>query len=126
MLKQITVLQERDSCLALAFLLLIIWCYTGQSLFAYITMAALFIGMICPKAMRPFAAVWYGFASLAGKVSSAILLSAVWFFLVTPVGIVRRVLRRDPLLFKQWKKGGQSCFITREHAYRANDLKHPY
>ena len=122
----ITPLQDRDAGLALAFLLLLLWLFFKLDIFIYLAMAALLIAMIWAKAMRPFAIVWFGLAQVLGGVVSRILLAAVWLGMVVPVGLMRRLAGKDNLRLKQWRKGTDSVFVTRNHVYSADDLENPY
>lgn len=126
MFKSITGYQERDSCLALTFLLLVIWCFFRHNAIIYAAMAVLLAGMIWPGLMKPFAFAWYGLAMLLGKVTSSILLTVVWVCMVLPVGLARRLMGRDALGLKKWRNGSESCFVTRDHVYTSDDLKNPY
>lgn len=126
MFKSITGYQERDSCLALTFLFLLIWLFSKRVELVYAAMAVLLLGMIWPSAMRPFAWFWYGLAAVLGKFVSSILLGMVWLVLVLPVGLIRRAMGRDSLRLTCWHKGEDTCFVVREHVYNADDLKNPY
>ncbi len=46
--------------------------------------------------------------------------------LVLPVGLVRRLLGKDSMRIKSWKKGKESVFRVRDHRFSAKDLEHPY
>jgi hypothetical protein len=52
-------------------------------------------------AIRPFRAIscraWTAFGRLIGLIISRLLLGTVFFALVTPMGLVLRLLRKDPL-----------------------------
>lgn len=126
MFKSITGSQERDACLALAFLLLLIWLFCKASGFVYAAMAVILAGMIWAPIMRPFAFLWFGLAKVLGGVMSSVLLSIVWAALVLPVGLIRRAMGRDALRLKQWHDGSASCFVERNHTFTAEDLRHPY
>lgn len=126
MFKSITPLQERDSCLALVFLLLLVWFFWRRTELVYAAMAALLLGMIWPGAYKPFARAWYGLAMALGKVTSSILLSAVWLAMVLPVGFIRRMMGKDALRLREYRKGQESCFVKRDHTYKAADLINPY
>lgn len=126
MFKSITSSQERDACLALAFLLLLIWLFCKLNGLVYAAMAVILAGMIWSPLMRPFAFLWFGLARVLGGVMSSALLSIVWVALVLPVGLVRRAMGRDSLRLKQWHDGKDSCFVVRERTFTAEDLKHPY
>ncbi len=126
MFKSITGAQERDACLALAFLLLLVWFFCRNAGFIYAAMAAILLGMIWPASMRPFACLWFGLAKVMGGFMSSVLLAIVWLALVLPVGLARRAMGRDALGLRQWRSGRGSCFVVRDHAYTADDLKNPY
>ena len=122
----ITRIQERDACLALTFLLLLIWFFTRHAELIYAAMAFLLVGMIWSAAMRPLAFLWFGLSNVLGKIMSSVLLSVVYLVIVLPVAALRRLMGKDSLRLRQWRSGSESCFIVREHSYTAEDLKHPY
>ncbi len=86
----------------------------------------LLLTMVWPRAFQPLAGLWFGLSRLLGHVVSTMILTAVFFLLVTPVGLVRRLLGADPLKLRKWKKDQTSVFETREGATRPEDLLHPY
>lgn len=122
----ITRIQERDTCLALTFLLLLIWFFTRHAELIYAAMAFLLVGMIWSAAMRPLAFLWFGLSNVLGKIMSCVLLSVVYLVIVLPVAVVRRLMGKDSLRLRQWRSGSESCFVVREYSYTAEDLKHPY
>lgn len=126
MFNSINAMKQRDSCLALAFLLLIIWLFTHKALFIYLAMIALFLGMVWPASMKPFGWLWFGLATFLGKITSSILLTAVWLVLVLPVGLFRRILGKDSLHLRDWRKSRESAFVIRDHEYDKADLERPY
>lgn len=126
MLNTITPLKQRDSCLALTLLLLLCFLFVHKTIFLYLAIGALLLGMIWPAAMKPFAWAWFGLAQVLGEFTSSILLSVVWFVLVLPVGLFRRLLGKDALHLREWRKSDTSAFITRDHEYVRADLEKPY
>ena len=125
-MKKITPLQCRDSCLALTFLLLLIWFFTKNAYPVYAAILLLLIGMVVPVAMQPLAWVWFGLSHLLGQVMSRLLFGIVWLLLVLPVGLLRRLLGKDALRLRLWKRSDASCFVERAHVFTAEDLKTPY
>ena len=61
-----------------------------------------------------------------GKVVSKILLTLIFFVVVTPVGLIRRLTGADSLQLKKWKKGTDSVFVERQGAIQDKDLVNPY
>ena len=125
-MKKITHLQCRDSCLALTFLLLLIWLFTKNVYLVYAAMLLLLAGMVVPVSMKPLAWIWFGLSHLLGQVMSRILFGIVYLLLVLPVGLIRRLLGKDALRLKLWKRSDSSCFVERAHVFSAEDLKNLY
>ena len=119
-------IQDRDSCLALVFLLLLIWLFYKTPWLVYAAMAVLLYGMVWPKGMRPFTLLWFGLSRLLGHVVGSILLGAIWCVLVVPVGLIRRLMGKDSMRLKQWHKNDDSAFVNRDHKYTAADISTPY
>lgn len=124
--KTITPLQERDTCLALTLVLLLIWLFTGKVGFVYAGMAMLVYGMVWSRGMRPLARLWFGLSLLLGTVMGKVLLSIVYVLLVLPVALVRRAMGKDSLGLGSFKKGDASLFVVRDHRFVADDISHPY
>jgi hypothetical protein len=125
-MKNITPLQCRDTCLALTFLLLLIWFFTQNAYLVYAAMLLLLLGMAVPTAMKPLAWFWFGLSHVLGQVMSRVLLSIVYLLLVLPMGRIRRLLGKDSLRLKLWKQSDTSCFVERPHVFSAEDLQNPY
>ena len=123
---KISKLQERDSCLALVFLILIFWLFWRVDWLVFAAMSALLLGMVWPGAMRPFAVFWFGLARMLGNVMSRVLLTVVWLALVVPVGLARRMLGKDAMRLKEWRSGDDSVIVARDHKYGPEDLQNPY
>jgi len=124
--KHISDIQERDACLALTFLLLVIWLFVKNAYLVYAAMLCLFIGMAIPVSMKPLAWMWFGLSHLLGQIMSRVLLGIVYLLLVLPMGLIRRLLGKDALRLTFWKQSESSCFVERAHVFTAEDLKNPY
>ena len=55
---------------------------------------------LAPQIARPFYVVWYGLAACIGIVVSNTLLALFYYLVVTPIGLVRRLLGRDSMARK--------------------------
>jgi hypothetical protein len=84
------------------------------------------LNMVAPQAYRFIARVWLGLAHLLGTVVSRIILSVVFFVVVTPIGFVRRVLGIDSLRLREFKKDDGSVMHERNHRYTPEDIQRPY
>jgi len=124
--KAITVEKCKDSGLALVLICLI--CYQVWKLQIFILLAIIFlvIAMTYPLIFQPFARFWFALSTALGTVVSKIILSMLFFVIVMPIGLLRRLLGKDAMKIKSWKKGSESVFRKREHRYAAKDMEHPY
>jgi len=118
--------QAKDSGMAIMLILMIIGLYTKNDLFYKIAFPVLLLNMIYPMFFYPFAIFWFGFANMLGTIMSKILLSVVFFVIVMPVALLRRLLGKDTLLLKEFKKSNESVMKTRNQTYVAADLEKPF
>jgi hypothetical protein len=57
---------------------------------------------------------------------SKVLLAVVFYVIVTPIGVVRRMLGHDSLRLRAFKSGDGSVMRTRGHVFAPGDLEKPY
>ena len=78
------------------------------------TMGALLLvpALVYPAALGPVERVWMRFALLLGHVNTRIILTALFYVLLTPIGFVLRLFR-DPL-DRSLKDGRTSFWIRRD------------
>lgn len=124
--KPITDKQVSDTGMALTLFALLLGFYTGLNFYYIIGIGVLVVNMIVPKVYYPIAIVWLWLAEKLGIMSSRIILTVIFVCLVLPVGMFRRVLRKDPLQLQQFKKGSQSVMKIRDHQFIAVDIEKPY
>lgn len=118
--------QAKDSGMAVVLILLVAGFFTKDDTFFWAATAALLVDMTFPMFYYPFAIFWYGLAGIMGHVMSRILLTAVYFLIVLPVALARRLMGKDPLLLRKFKTGGKSVLIPRDKTYAAADLERPF
>lgn len=66
---------------------------------------------------------WYKLAERLGWLNSRILLSLIYYVVVTPIGFLFRLFGNDPLLLKDTKG---SMYNYREHTFTKKDLENPW
>ena len=124
--KTVSKKQASDSGMAIVLILLLIGLFTGNDLYYKISIPVLVMNMIYPMFYYYFAILWLGFSQLLGTVVSKIILSVVFFVIVFPVALIRRMMGKDSLQLKQFKKSGSSVMKTRNHQFCPDDIVHPY
>src|SRR5687767_13054440 len=118
--------RSRDTGLALVLLLLIAQLATGRRGLTTAAVVTLVVTMTAPLVFRPVSVIWFGFSQVLGTVMSKALLAAVFYLIVTPVGVVRRLLGYDSLRLRAFKAAGTSVMHERHHVFTPDDLDKPY
>lgn len=67
---------------------------------------------------------WMQLAKVLGYINSRILLSIIFFLILTPIALLMRLLGKTQFV----KKAGsqQSLFVSRNHLYNSKDLEQPF
>ena len=112
--------------MAAVLICLLIALWTRQQTAVAVAIGLLVADMVAPAVYRPAAVVWLGLSEILGTVVSKILLTVIFFVLVTPVGRIRRLLGADPLQLKRWRADTGSVFTVRDHRFKSQDIEKPY
>ena len=118
--------QAKDAGLALVLILLIIEYVKRPGWLVVAAMAALVLTMTWPAVFRPLARVWFGFSHFLGTIVSKVILSFVFFLIVTPMGVIRKAFGADSMKIKLWKNGDESVLVNRDHLYTKEDIEKPF
>lgn len=102
--------------------LLVIAAIFDSEIPAYIALIAGLVSFIPPIGNRMVWG-WYKLAEGLGWFNSRVLLSLVYYLIVTPIALLFRLFGNDPLLLKD-KKG--SMYNFREHTYTKEDIENPW
>jgi hypothetical protein len=78
---------------------------------AAVSLVFLTITIIKPNLFTFLNKLWIKFGILLGKIISPIVMGLVFFFVVTPIGIFIKILKKDVMGLK---RGESSYWITRE------------
>ncbi|MCP5050685.1 MAG: hypothetical protein GY940_26210 [bacterium] len=118
--------QAKDTGMAAVLILLIITLITKNLLYIKIALPILFLTMAAPTLFTPLAKLWFGLAHIMGNIVSKIILTIIFFLIVTPMALIRKLLGKNPLQLKEWKNNTQSIMKTRNHKFQKEDLEKPY
>ena len=62
------------------------------------------LGLLNSKLLTPLNKIWFKFGMLLGSFIAPIVMGIVFFFVVTPTGLIMKLLRKDLLNLKKNKK----------------------
>jgi hypothetical protein len=125
-ISHITKDQAKDTGMAMLLILLICGFFFNNPIFFKIAVPVLLLNMIVPSAYKPLAFIWLNLSYMLGTVVSKVILSLVFFLVVTPVGLFRRLIGFDSLKLKHFKKSNFSSFEKRNYKFTKNDIDKPF
>tara|TARA_B100000686_G_C16788348_1_gene976871 strand:- start:1841 stop:2239 length:399 start_codon:yes stop_codon:yes gene_type:complete len=101
----------------LVFFVIAFWSFRGdfnqiRVLPLSISLIFLILGMLNSKLLTPLNKIWIRFGFLIGSIVAPIIMGAIFFFVVTPIGILVRLFGKDLLKLKT-NKNTNSYWIKR-------------
>ena len=66
----------------------------------FLSFIFLFLGLINSKILQPLNILWFKFGIFLGKIISPIVMGIIFFLVVTPTGLIMKLLRKDLLNLK--------------------------
>jgi hypothetical protein len=124
--RRITKDQSRDTGMAMVLLLLLLAASSKRHGFLLGAIVLHVVNMTAPQIYRPIAVLWLGLSELLGAIVSRILMSILFFVIVTPIGILRRLAGKDSLKLRDFKTGKDSAMLERKHTFIDRDLERPF
>ncbi len=94
--------------------------------FAYVALGLLLVGLFLRWPAVKLAGAWLGFSAVLGAINSKILLTLVYYLVLTPIALLYRLTHRDPLSLKRAADSGRSHWIVRDHQFGPRDLERPW
>ena len=88
----------------IVFLLIGFYSYINDgSLFIWsliVSLIFLILGLLNSKILTPLNKIWFKFGLFLGKIISPLIMGVIFFFVVTPIGLIMRVFKKDLLNLK--------------------------
>lgn len=69
-----------------------------------ISLIFLILGIINSNLLTPLNLIWFRFGLSLGKIVSPIVMGLVYFFVVTPTGLIMRLFKKDLIMLKKNNK----------------------
>ena len=82
------------------------------------------LGLVAPNTLRPVHYWWMRFALLLSKITTPIILGVVFYLLVTPIGLIMHLLRKDPM--KRSREGDLETYRVVPTKRGKSNLENPY
>jgi polyferredoxin len=110
----------RETLLVIVLGFSILYLILEKSWMLYAALSAGILGMLSPLINRWIHVGWFFLGEKMGFVVSKIVLGAVYFAVLLPMGFLSRIFRKDPL---HLKSPGKSGFHRRDHLYVPEDFE---
>tara|TARA_B100000212_G_scaffold216779_1_gene164058 strand:+ start:126 stop:515 length:390 start_codon:yes stop_codon:yes gene_type:complete len=65
-----------------------------------ISLIFLILGLLNSKILNPLNKLWFKFGMILGRIISPIIMSIIFFLVVTPIGLIMKLLKKDLLNLK--------------------------
>ena len=65
-----------------------------------ISLSFLILGLLNSKILKPLNKIWFKFGLLLGKIISPLVMGLIFFIVVTPIGLLMRLINKDLLNLK--------------------------
>ena len=65
-----------------------------------ISLIFLILGLLNSKILNPFNKLWFKFGMILGRIISPIIMSIIFFLVVTPIALIMKLLKKDLLNLK--------------------------
>ena len=82
------------------------------------------LGMTVPAALRPVYRAWMRFGLAMGRITTPLILALVFFLVISPLGLLRRLFLRDSIA-----RGFDRCaasYRVSSHSREAKSLERPF
>ena len=74
----------------------------------------LILGLLNSKLLEPLNKIWFKFGLILGKLVAPIVMGIIFFFVVTPTGLIMKILRKDLLNLK--KNNSTTYWIKKDNS----------
>ena len=89
---------------AIVFLLIAFWPILNEGQIRIwsiiISIIFLILGLLNSKLLKPLNILWFEFGIFLGKIISPLIMGIIFFFVVTPIAVLMRLLKKDLLNLK--------------------------
>ena len=110
----------------LVFVLIsLVFAFLGSDVALVIAAVLILVTMLFPSLLWPLAWLWFVIAKVISNVMQRVFFGLIFFVVVTPVALLRRVLKGDTRALLR-DKAHDTSFIPLNGLVAPEDMEHPY
>jgi hypothetical protein len=80
-------------------------------------------GLLIPAHLGPLERAWMGLAHAISRVTTPILMGAIYFLVITPIGMLMRALGRNPM---RARASSSNYWVARPPSDQASDMQRQF
>ena len=112
---------------AIIFLIIFLWPLTNEKdlnfWFLFVSIIFFILGLLKSKILTPLNKLWIKFGILLGKFIAPIIMAIIFFGVVTPLSIMMKLFKKDPLSLK--KNNDKTYWIKKDNKTKSS-MKNQY
>jgi hypothetical protein len=105
----------------LALFVLALNVISHRTVFVYVAVALLIVGLFIKPLAAQISKGWLKFAEVIGTFNSTVILSLTFYLFLTPIAFLFRLFTKNPLMLKS--DNAASYYTERNHTYSGADLE---
>ena len=86
--------------------------------FLIVAFIFLFLGVFNSVLLTPLNLIWFKLGILLSKFFSPIIMSIIFFLVVTPISIIARIFKKDFLILDKIKNNNKNSYWTNKEKYK--------
>ncbi len=118
--------QNTDFGMVLTLVLLVVGIFRHIQLLYVLAIFSLLITSLIPMVFTPLSWVWFRVGKIVEICGSMVILTLVFYIVVTPLGLLRKLFAKDELQLRSFKRNKKSVFIVRNTTYQKEDLENQF
>jgi hypothetical protein len=118
--------KQLETILVVSTALLLFFLIFNVSWLLYSAFALSLLALISKTFSYWFTRGWLGFSEILGYVMSRLIMTLLYFLILTPIALLYRVFNKDPLQLNRNSNRTGSYYTRRSHIYTAKDLENTW
>ena len=116
--------QVRESVLVIAIGFAVLYFLVHKPWMAVVALIVAGAGLFVPLLAKWITIAWLKLAHVLGWINGRILLAVIFFLVLTPLALLRRAMKRDPM--RVVDRSATSHWTSRDHTYAPTDIEKPW
>lgn len=114
--------KDLETVAVLAVFLLVVYFLTKKAVFILAALVLLAVAILFKDIASRIASAWMGFSRVISFINTRIILTILFYLILTPLALIRRLFGKDHLKLKK-NPPATTYFDTRDHTFTKEDFE---